>query len=110
MYPETEENTTGAVSTYTVGGATLWDINEEFGYSWIPEELSSLAIEYTKTYLVPIGSNEYVGIGYISYDTERGSFQSITKVSNASFESMMAMEFNDITCTFRPLLYIKLPE
>ena len=107
IYPETEENTTGAVSTYTVGGATLWDINEEFGYSWIPGELSSLLGEHTTIWLMPMG---YVATERILFNSESGSFQSNSRFSTGSLEDMMTMEFNDITYTFRPLLYIKLPE
>ena len=46
MYPETEENTTGAISTYTVVGANLFDIYDEFGLNWNKDELLSISYEY----------------------------------------------------------------
>ena len=113
MYPETEENTTGAISTYTVGGANLIDIQYEIGLNWIIGGVESLRDEYCGFAMAEVpGYGLGIGGAYTSYDFERDIIYAITMFTGGSgitFEKIIKREQNS-DATFRPLLYIKLPE
>ena len=104
MYPETEENTTGAISTYTVGSARLWDITDKFGYDWVPGGFQSLNGEYVSMYHIKM---EFPNVGV--QDTTTVLWTTHNFCTTAPFDFMIKPELLS-EGTFRPLLYIKLPE
>ena len=116
MYPETEENTTGAISTYKLSGTSLRrSICDKIGFNWIPGGPESLRKEYGSfTYM---DLSEYVpgyagnATSYEYYDLEKAEIWSrgLFYYGGQSFEYIIKKE-EENDATFRPLLYIKLPE
>ena len=110
MYPETEENTTGAISTYTVGGAILAYIDNEIGYNWIPGGPESLRKEYyscnsfDSTEIIP----GFVMATYFNSYTDTVKSVGMPHFNQTLKDIIKIEDFDD--ATFRPLLYIKLPE
>ncbi len=113
MYPETEENTTGAISTYTLTWTNLYDINEKIGLDWNEDDLTRTEYaEYAYVIEYPINDRKSTLFLYVFLDKDSGKIYGInhTIIGDSSLEELMNIDFTRNNSTFRPLLYIKLPE
>ena len=104
MYPETEENTTGAISTYTVIGVCLFNIYDKIGLDWNKDELLSSSAEYNSIITLPIGNSWNIS------SLRENKLICLNFPTGLPLEEMLNINWFKDSATFRPLLYIKLPE